>query len=159
MKICHLWILTELILILGSCHKVTSCPYIHDADKVAICKEFLQTGKCGAGLACDLSHDPSPERSPACLHFLRGRCSNPSCRYTHIRVTPGAPVCRDFAILGFCSKGAGCDQRHVHECPDYANTGNCGSKRCQLPHVDRAGQIRKIAANKTGTSEGKDNNT
>jgi hypothetical protein len=34
----------------------------------------------------------------------------------------------------------------VHECPDYANTGACHKKRCQLPHVDRAGQIRKAAA-------------
>lgn len=34
----------------------------------------------------------------------------------------------------------------MHECPDYANTGACPKKRCQLPHVDRAGQIRKAAA-------------
>lgn len=34
----------------------------------------------------------------------------------------------------------------MHECPDYANTGACHKKRCQLPHVDRAGQIRKAAA-------------
>lgn len=34
----------------------------------------------------------------------------------------------------------------MHECPDYANTGTCPKKRCQLPHVDRAGQIRKAAA-------------
>ncbi|EEH33795.1 CCCH zinc finger protein [Paracoccidioides lutzii Pb01] len=141
----------------GSCFKGPNCPYIHDPHKVAICKEFLQTGKCPAGLACDLSHDPSPERSPACLHFLRGRCSNPSCRYAHVRVNPGAPVCRDFAILGYCIKGDTCDQRHVHECPDYANTGNCGNRKCQLPHVDRAGQIRKIAANKAETSDKRDN--
>ena len=34
----------------------------------------------------------------------------------------------------------------MHECPDYANTGFCNKKRCRLPHVDRAGQIRKNAA-------------
>lgn len=34
----------------------------------------------------------------------------------------------------------------MHECPDYANTGVCNKKRCRLPHVDRAGQIRKNAA-------------
>jgi hypothetical protein len=34
----------------------------------------------------------------------------------------------------------------VHECPDYANSGTCHKKRCKLPHVDRAGQIRKAAA-------------
>ncbi|EFR05297.1 hypothetical protein MGYG_08308 [Nannizzia gypsea CBS 118893] len=136
----------------GTCFKGPTCPYIHDPNKVAICKDFLQTGKCDAGLACDLSHDPSPERSPACLHFLRGRCTNPCCRYTHVHITPGAPVCRDFAILGYCSKGATCEGRHVHECPDYANTGNCGNKKCPLPHVDRAGQIRKFTANKVDPS-------
>ncbi|KAF3899473.1 Zinc finger, CCCH-type [Trichophyton interdigitale] len=132
----------------GTCFKGPTCPYVHDPNKVAICKDFLQTGKCDAGVACDLSHDPSPERSPACLHFLRGRCTNSSCRYTHVHITPGASVCRDFAILGYCSKGASCEGRHVHECPDYANTGNCGNKKCPLPHVDRAGQIRKFTANK-----------
>lgn len=80
------------------------------------------------------------------MHFLRGRCSNPDCRYAHIRVTPGAPVCRAFATLGYCEKGAECGERHVHECPDYANTGVCNKKRCRLPHVDRAGQIRKKIA-------------
>ena len=34
----------------------------------------------------------------------------------------------------------------MHECPDYANSGVCNKKRCKLPHVDRAGQIRKAAA-------------
>ncbi|KAJ9303139.1 hypothetical protein DTO271G3_513 [Paecilomyces variotii] len=135
----------------GTCYKGPSCLYVHDPNKVAICKEFLQTGKCGAGSMCDLSHEPSPNRSPACMHFLRGRCSNPDCRYSHVRVTPGAPVCREFATLGYCERGAECDQRHVHECPDYANTGACHKKRCTLPHVDRAGQIRKNAANKADT--------
>lgn len=111
---------------------------------MAICKDFLQTGKCRSGDSCDLSHEPSPHRSPVCVHFLRGRCSNPECRYTHVRVTPGAPVCRDFAVLGYCEKGAECTDRHVYECPDYANTGVCKKKKCTLPHVDRAGQLRKV---------------
>ncbi|KAL5001662.1 hypothetical protein BDV10DRAFT_159477 [Aspergillus recurvatus] len=132
----------------GTCYKGPSCPYIHDPNKVAICKDFLQTGQCSAGNSCDLSHEPSPHRSPACVHFLRGRCSNPECRYAHVRVTPGAPVCRAFATLGYCDKGETCEERHVHECPDYANTGVCKKKHCRLPHVDRAGQIRKNAAPK-----------
>ncbi|KAL1965805.1 hypothetical protein VTN77DRAFT_5126 [Rasamsonia byssochlamydoides] len=132
----------------GTCYKGPACPYIHNPDKVAICKEFLQTGKCRAGESCDLSHEPSPHRSPVCVHFLRGRCSNPDCRYSHVRVTPGAPVCRAFAVLGYCEKGAECQERHVYECPDYANTGTCNKRKCTLPHVDRAGQIRKNAANR-----------
>jgi hypothetical protein len=43
----------------------------------------------------------------------------------------------------------------VHECPDYANTGVCNKKRCRLPHVDRAGQIRKnTGANKVDAMNG-----
>lgn len=84
---------------------------------------------------------------PACLHFLRGKCSNPDCRYAHVRVNPSAPVCKDFAFLGYCGRGALCNERHVHECPNYANTGVCKNKNCHLPHVDRAGQIRKYTAN------------
>ncbi|OGM50889.1 CCCH zinc finger protein [Aspergillus bombycis] len=141
----------------GTCYKGPSCLYVHDPDKVALCKDFLQTGDCTAGISCDLSHEPSPHRSPTCMHFLRGRCSNPECRYAHIRLTPGAPVCRDFANLGYCEKGANCDQRHVHECPDYANTGVCNKKRCRLPHVDRAGQIRKnTGANKVDATNDDD---
>ncbi|KKA23839.1 CCCH zinc finger protein [Rasamsonia emersonii CBS 393.64] len=133
---------------IGGVTFVRTCPYIHNPDKVAICKDFLQIGKCHAGESCDLSHEPSPHRSPVCVHFLRGRCSNPECRYAHVRVTPGAPVCRAFAVLGYCEKGAECEERHVYECPDYANTGTCNKRKCHLPHVDRAGQIRKNAANR-----------
>lgn len=49
-------------------------------------------------------------------------------------------------MLGYCGKGINCLERHIHECPDYANTGNCRNTKCALPHVDRAGQIRKHAA-------------
>lgn len=62
-------------------------------------------------------------------------------------------MCRDFAILGYCGKGAQCFERHVHECPDYANTGQCCYKKCTLPHIDRAGQIRKLATNKAGNDQ------
>ena len=115
-----------------------------------MCSVYLQTGNCPNGEGCDLSHDPTPERVPTCLHFLRGRCSKPECRYAHVRVNPSAQVCQDFSVIGFCSKGALCNDRHVYECPDWSNTGVCTNKRCRLPHVDRAGQIRKHSAtNKT----------
>ena len=112
-----------------------------------MCRDYLQTGTCPAGDSCDLSHNPTPHRVPACLHFLRGKCSNSPCRYAHVRVNPSAPVCRGFATLGYCDKGAECLDRHIHECPNYANTGVCQKPKCHLPHVDRAGQIRKHAAN------------
>lgn len=53
--------------------------------------------------------------------------------------------------MGYCNKGTACSDRHVHECPDYANDGVCSNSKCHLPHVDRAGQIKKhIAANTPG---------
>lgn len=151
----NIWVtLTQILSHVGQCPKGPLCPYIHDPAKVAICKDYLQTGSCPASDSCDLSHESIPERTPACLHFLRGKCSNPSCRYAHVRVNPSAQVCKDFAVLGYCSKGAACPERHVHECPDYANTGVCRKPKCHLPHVDRAGQIRKHAANNTDSATG-----
>ena len=54
-----------------------------------------------------------------------------------------ASICRNFAVLGYCSAGDSCAGRHVFECPDYASTGTCRRHDCRLPHVDRAGQIRQ----------------
>ncbi|KAL9134402.1 MAG: hypothetical protein Q9175_004413 [Cornicularia normoerica] len=64
------------------------------------------------------------------------------------------PHLLDFAILGYCSKGANCSERHVHECPNYANTGICRKPKCHLPHIDRAGQIKKHAANVADRANG-----
>ena len=130
---------------IGRCSKGPLCFYTHNPEKVAICPIYLQNGDCPSGGSCDLSHDATPERVPACLHFLRGRCSKSSCRYAHVRVDPTAAICGDFASLGYCSRGALCEERHVVECPDYASTGNCRKKNCRLPHVDRAGQVRQYA--------------
>lgn len=111
-----------------------------------MCKDYLRNGICQPQAdRCHLSHDPSPERVPACLHFLRGNCTNSSCRYAHVHVNPLAPVCKAFATLGFCGAGLHCSHRHVHECPDYTNTGACGNKKCRLPHIDRADQMKKNA--------------
>ncbi|KAF2096928.1 hypothetical protein NA57DRAFT_78517 [Rhizodiscina lignyota] len=141
----------------GSCLNGPNCRFTHDPNKVAICKDFLAKGSCPHGDNCDLSHDPTPNRVPACIHFLRGNCTNDDCRYAHVKVNPGAPVCRQFATLGYCEKGVACDERHVKECPDYANKGACHKKSCQLPHVDRAGQLRKAAS--AQVSEGNDDRT
>lgn len=64
-----------------------------------------------------------------------------------MRVNPSALVCRNFAILGYCSKGAACSERHIHECPNWSNVGICHDRKCRLPHIDRAGQLRKQTAN------------
>jgi hypothetical protein len=137
----RIWVSANTIP-LGSCTKGPKCRYVHDPSKTAACKEFLQTGSCPSGESCDLSHDLIPERTATCLHFAKGNCSNPNCRYTHARVSPAAPVCRAFGIYGYCEKGAHCEERHVHECPDFSNTGTCTTKGCKLPHRHKASVMR-----------------
>ena len=134
---------TDNHLIIGQCLSGPHCPYVHDHRKVAICREFLKTGGCLRGPLCDLSHQATYERVPACLHFLRGNCSNPSCRYAHVRVNPSAQVCKVFTALGYCARGIHCEERHAFECPEYSRIGNCEDPMCRLPHVDRAGQLRQ----------------
>ena len=107
-----------------------------------MCKEFLFKGTCRKG-SCYLSHEPTPNRVPACMHFLRGNCNNPQCRYTHVNVSASAPVCQSFARLGFCKKGLSCRDRHEFECPEYSSSGSCSNPRCRLPHVDRASRSRQ----------------
>ncbi len=128
---------------LGSCLQGPRCRYLHDPNKVAACKDFLLQGECASGDACDLSHDLCPERTPACLHFAKDNCTKPNCRYTHVKVSPGAPVCRSFGIYGYCEKGLSCPDRHAFECPDFSNNGVCKSKSCKLPHRERASALRK----------------
>lgn len=118
---------------------------MHDADKVAVCKDFLKEGKCGNGESCDLSHDITPERVPNCLHYAKGHCAKADCVYTHSEAAPSAPVCEAFGFCGFCEKGANCANRHVFECPDFANTGVCRNKRCKLQHRERASVLRSIS--------------
>jgi hypothetical protein len=126
--------------------KGQSCRYIHDPDKLALCSQYLKDTCSLSADHCPLSHTPDFHRSPACLHFNRGHCDKDqsTCRYTHIKTNPLAPVCRDFALLGYCSKGSNCDRRHVFECPDFNEKGSCprGSK-CKCSHVDTATTARK----------------
>jgi len=107
-----------------------------------MCKEFLFKGTCRKG-SCYLSHEPTPNRVPACMHFLRGNCTNQNCRYTHLNVSASAPVCPAFARLGFCKKGLSCLDRHEFECPSYSSSGSCSDPRCRLPHIDRASRQRQ----------------
>ncbi|KAK5174498.1 uncharacterized protein LTR77_001578 [Saxophila tyrrhenica] len=140
----------------GKCPFGRSCHYAHDPEKVAMCPAFLKN-KCTSGEYCDLSHVMSINRVPACIHFLRGNCTNDACRYPHVNVSPSAPVCAPFARLGHCANND-CDKRHVFECPDLANKGECSDSKCPLPHPVRAHVLRKAAAKqaKVGSEEKSD---
>lgn len=88
---------------------------------------------------CNLSHNPIPERTPLCVHFLnRGRCTKEKCLFPHVNVGKKNGVCKDFAVLGYCEKGVDCDKNHVRECPEFEETGECRTKGCKLPHVIKA---------------------
>lgn len=150
----RMWARTDrLSYCLGSCRKGPNCRYQHDPSRVAVCKDFLQKGQCINGDACDLSHDLTPERTPTCLHFAKDHCTNPNCRYAHVKVSPGAPVCRSFGIFGYCEKGAECQERHAFECPDFSNTGVCKTKGCKLLHRERASVLRKTGATREKNSD------
>lgn len=143
---------------LGKCSFGPRCNFSHDPNKVAICKTLLRSGSCPDGDNCDLSHVTTYHRVPACTHFLHGTCTKPACQYPHVHVhiSSSAPVCRAFASLGYCDDGESCTKRHVFECPDYANNGFCAnheSGKCTLPHIDRAGVLRKAAARQAGSGE------
>ncbi|OSD02950.1 hypothetical protein PYCCODRAFT_1409817 [Trametes coccinea BRFM310] len=130
----------------GSCNRGLTCMYQHDPNKVAICWAFLQGNCPHTAETCPLSHDPTPERTPLCVHFANnGRCTRANCPFPHVRVGPREGICRDFAVLGYCEKGLDCDKQHVRECPDFAEKGQCTTKGCKLPHVIRANRKRKQA--------------
>jgi len=80
------------------------------------------------------------------LHFAKGNCSNPNCRYSHVHVSSTALICRLFGIYGYCEKGAACEERHAYECPDFSNTGTCTTKGCKLLHRHKASVIRRNTA-------------
>ncbi|KAI0311749.1 hypothetical protein OF83DRAFT_1068297 [Amylostereum chailletii] len=140
----------------GACTRGLTCPYKHDSSKIAICWPFLQ-GTCPHSAdTCALSHDPTPERTPLCVHFANnGRCTRVGCPFPHVHTGARSGVCRDFAVLGFCETGLNCERQHVRECPDFAERGECPNKRCKLPHVIRANRHRvQVSTASTSTSTG-----
>lgn len=121
----------------GKCPNGARCPFVHDINRRAICPRFLQNRCKKTAAECRLSHTPNPHIMPHCVHFQRGHCTNDPCMYTHVLVSKEAPVCRAFAMEGYCPKGLDCDEKHVHVCPEFAETGKCSNANCRLPHVAR----------------------
>uniref|UniRef100_A0A0E0E443 C3H1-type domain-containing protein n=1 Tax=Oryza meridionalis TaxID=40149 RepID=A0A0E0E443_9ORYZ len=117
----------------GECKKPRGkCPYIHDRAKVTICTKFLK-GLC-SNTSCKLTHKVLPERMPDCSYFLRGLCTNIACPYRHVKVNLNAPVCEDF-LKGYCAYGDECHKKHSYVCPVFEATGECPQgSRCKLHH-------------------------
>ncbi|KAF1999462.1 hypothetical protein P154DRAFT_523259 [Amniculicola lignicola CBS 123094] len=110
-----------------------------------MCKRYLSKSGCADDM-CPLSHKPSANRMPHCVHFVNGRCTNDHCKYAHVRIPNSALICEPFARLGYCEKGEGCSERHTYfECPDHVNKGHCDVKGCKLPHTIHAGRLRQQA--------------
>ena len=94
----------------GRCNAKSSCPYVHDPNKVAVCLDFIN-GECVAE-QCLLSHKVEPDKMPTCFKFLRGTCIDKACPYRHVMVSRTAPVCSEF-LKGFCTQGTKCTKKHV----------------------------------------------
>ncbi|KAJ2801181.1 hypothetical protein H4R21_002884 [Coemansia helicoidea] len=108
----------------------------HRTRRQRLCTHYL-FGKCDrAADECHYSHTLSAETTPVCQHFQHDACTRAGCRFSHVKVNPGAPICRDFVFSGWCAKGAKCLHRHVLECPDWVEKGKCPRARCRLPHPD-----------------------
>ncbi|KAM9365575.1 zinc finger CCCH domain-containing protein 3 [Pholidichthys leucotaenia] len=118
----------------GKCNHGTSCPYIHDPDKVAVCTRFLR-GTCKqADGTCPFSHKVAKEKMPVCSYFLKGICNNSDCPYSHVYVSRKAEVCQDF-VRGYCPEGEKCKKKHMLVCPDFSKSGSCPrGSRCKLQH-------------------------
>ncbi|KAG2187664.1 hypothetical protein INT44_005354 [Umbelopsis vinacea] len=131
----------------GKCKNGKKCPFKHDRSHRAICPKYLQHKCPQPAHLCLLSHFPIPEIMPHCSHFQRGKCDRVDCPYPHVRVSPQASVCKAFALEGYCAKGENCKNKHIHVCPDFAETGKCENATCKLPHV----ALKKKQAQKAPT--------
>ena len=104
---------------------------------MAICLKWLH-GECDEA-PCLLSHEPTPQRMPVCRLFLLGLCVAPTCKFSHVYLGAGTPLCDDFHRCGWCAKGADCEQRHERWCESYAERGECAlGDQCRLSRHHRA---------------------
>lgn len=95
---------------------------------------------------CKRSHRLAADKMPLCSFFAKGSCHKDQCSFVHVKMNPMAPVCREFSFRFYCTKGvpgsnsSGCDKRHVYECPEWVESGECprlAKNRCNLEHPKR----------------------
>ena len=112
----------------GKCHKGSSCPFVHNPTKVAVCTRYSRlplspppaasqsltspclTYACSVRFlrgtcrdaGCLFSHKTIPEKVPVCEYYLRGICCRDPCPYRHVNVGRTASVCQNFVRFGQC---------------------------------------------------------
>lgn len=128
----------------GRCDSGRSCRYAHIPERRALCMSIFKTGRCSKAGSdrCFLSHKSVPQNTPMCKYFADGRCSNgDECKFVHMtNLDPPVngkrtPVCRSFALNGWCDRGKLCNKRHSFDCPDFESHGKCVNPKCTLQHV------------------------
>jgi hypothetical protein len=129
----------------GKCTDNGFCNLIHDPTRVAPCRDLIDTGKCNRRF-CFLNHNLNEHIVPLCRLFFWGQCKERNCKKLHVEVKTKSPACYDFAMYGYCEKGKSCQEKHLHQCPDYEKTGKCprGLKKCFRAHFDSP-SIPKVA--------------
>ncbi|EDO15466.1 hypothetical protein Kpol_463p16 [Vanderwaltozyma polyspora DSM 70294] len=134
----------------GQCFN-NHCKLDHDDQVIALCRRNYSTRTCG-DTQCLMNHNLkfNPYIVPDCMKYLTGTCKHKygyenyhrngdSCIYIHSKeVNPYReypyPVCRQFAILGFCARGIHCLFKHLKDCPDFKVGAPCLIPRCNYIH-------------------------
>eukprot|EP00483_Globobulimina_turgida_P001017 UN01019 len=132
-------------------------------DSFAICKDYIQTGKCALGDQCPHRHSRG-EKSIVCKHWLRGlckkdddceflhmydmaklppchffstfgKCNNPECLFLHLRIEDQVKECPWYA-RGFCNLGPKCTNKHVRRiiCENYLKGFCSNGPNCKFGH-------------------------
>ncbi len=132
----------------GYCQNLR-CKYKHTPGHVALCPNIMSTQHECNNNHCHLSHEPSQFNAPSCKFFQEGKCSNVNCVFSH-KLEAGAdtPVCRPFAINGYCDLGRKCPYRHVFDCPDMQEYGYC--MRGSTCHLNHSFSVKKNGNNDKG---------
>ncbi|KAI8334549.1 hypothetical protein BD560DRAFT_340595, partial [Blakeslea trispora] len=107
--------------------------------------QFFKTNSCSKLDDCEFSHDLSIE--PCRFHFLKGKCNNQFCSYSHAPLTNESREmlraltgpCRFYYLKGFCNNGDECTFSHsgcteeerkrleqeILPCKFFFSTGKC----------------------------------
>ncbi|XP_077439765.1 zinc finger CCCH domain-containing protein 3 isoform X2 [Vanacampus margaritifer] len=129
----------------GKCNRGSSCPFIHDPDKVAVCTRFLR-GTCKrADGACPFSHKVAKEKPRMYLTLTLSQLGwAPSIQAVRLICSVGCgrcqmPVCSYF-LKGICNN-SNCPYSHVYVsrkakvCEDFVK-GYCPEgEKCKKKHT------------------------